>query len=244
MTSRKGMSVTPVRVSVSCVAELIKSPNRSADSIARLLRPFKYNKRGEGFARSGYYQIALKAIRSYHSNGNDPKVFDIAILELRNKESKAEERWERVKFEKNVDAIEAYRAIYGRRRFRVLTNHRLGYPVGKVIFTAQPDLWVLDEEEGIQVLLKIGITRQQPSYVDLLLTVIRKAAIASGYRGVRARNVVYLNVTTGKEMICEGGLKRFNRTFEFIARTIATAWNSVTPPETKQTRTKAHAASV
>src|SRR5260370_20429717 len=51
----------PVRVSVSCLAELMNSPNRSVESV---LRPHKFNKRGEGFARSGYYQYALAAIRS------------------------------------------------------------------------------------------------------------------------------------------------------------------------------------
>lgn len=244
MPSSKGASETPIRVSVSCLAELIKSPNRSNDSIARLLGPFKFNKRGEGFARSGYYKPALTAIRSYHSNENDSKVLDDAIRELQSKAAKTNKQWEQVKFEKNVDAINAYRAIYGKRRFRVLTNHRIGYPIGEVVFTAQPDLWVMDETEGIQVLLKIGITKKQPSHVDILLTVIRKAAIASGYTDVRARNVVYLNVTTGKEMICEGGLTKFNRTFAFIARTIAAAWNSVTPPDTtRRGGTKAQAAS-
>lgn len=233
----------PVRVSVSCLAELIKSPNRSADSVARLLRPFKYNKRGEGFARTAYYKPTFTAIRSYHSNGNDSRIFDAAIVELRTKATKADDKLERVKFEKNIDAVAAYRTIYGKRRFRVLPNHRISYPVGKVVFTAQPDLWVMDEDAGIQVLLKIGITKKQPSYVDILLTVIRKAAIASGYTDVRAKNVVYLNVTTGKEMICEGGLKRFNRTFVFIARTIVAAWNHVTPPEPTQGKTKAQGAS-
>ena len=244
MPSPKETSDGYVRVSVSCLAELIKSPDRSADSIARLLRPFKYNKRGEGFGRSGYYQPTVTAIRRYHSNENDGRVFDTAIAELRNKMPKAKDKLEQVKLEKNIDAINAYRSIYGKRHFRVLTNHRIGYPVGKVVFTAQPDLWVLDEDAGIQVLLKIGITKKQSSYVDILLTVIRKAAVASGYTDVRARNVVYLNVTTGKEMICEGGLARFNRTFEFIARTIAKAWNNVTPPpEPPRAGTKTQAAS-
>src|ERR1700722_2105579 len=129
MSSSKEASDAPVRVSVSCLAELIKSPNRSADSVATLLRPFKFNKRGEGFARSGFYKPAFAAIRSYHSNGSDGKIFEAAILDLRNKAVRAEEKWERVKFEKNIDAIKAYRAIYGKRHFRVLTNHRLSYPI-------------------------------------------------------------------------------------------------------------------
>jgi len=243
MSASKEAPDAPIRVSVSCLAELIKSPDRSADSIARLLRPFKFNKRGEGFARSAYYKPTLTAIRSYHSHGNDGKVFDDAIAELRNKIPKAKNELEEVKFEKNIDAINAYRSIYGKRRFRVLPNHRIGYTVEKVLFTAQPDLWVMDEDAGIQVLLKIGMAKKQLSYVDILLTVIRKAAVASGYTDVRARNVVYLNVTTGKEVICVGGLARFNRTFVFIARTIAVAWKNVTPPEPTQGGSKAHAAS-
>ncbi|MGB9233142.1 MAG: hypothetical protein WCC04_01930 [Terriglobales bacterium] len=110
-----------------------------------------------------------------------------------------------------------------------MPNHRLAYRIEKIVVTAQPDLWV--EENGTQVLLKIGIARKKSSYVDILLTVIRKAAINSGYR-VRARNVVYLNVTTGKEMVCTSSLKHFNRTFRAMAREIAEAWPSVTPHPT------------
>jgi DNA-binding Lrp family transcriptional regulator len=218
----------------------MNSPNRSVESV---LRPHKFNKRGEGFARSGYYQYALAAIRNHHSSGNDPNVFNAALLELRSKAATADEKWRRVKRAKNADAIEAYRAIYGKRHFRVLTNHRIGYPIAQVIFTAQPDLWVFDEDEEVQVLLKIGIAKKRSSYVDVLLTVMRKAAVSSGYLKVRARNVVYLNVTTGKEMICESNLTRFNRTFAFIARTIALTWPNVTPPDTGRTGRKAHAAS-
>jgi len=236
-------SDSPVRVSVSCLAELIKSPDRSPASVASLLRPFKFNKRGEGFARSGYYQYALAAIRSYHSSANAPKVFEEAIAELHKKSMTAKEKWERVKFEKNVNAIQAYRTIYGKRKFQVLKNHRIGYRIGNVVFTAQPDLWVFDEDGRIPVLLKIGIAKKQPAYVDILLTVIRKAAVGSGYRDIRARNVVYLNVTTGREMICESGLTRFNRTFAFIARNISKAWPSVTPPEPPERRARAHTAS-
>jgi hypothetical protein len=226
-----------VRVSVSCLAELMNSPNRSFES---LLRPYKFNKRGKGFARSGYYQRAIAAIRNYHSNGNDPKIFQTALLELRRKPATGDENWRRVKYEKNAAAIEAYSATYGKRHFRVLTNHRIGYPIGQVVFTAQPDLWV--EEEGTQVLVKIGIAKKQSSYVDMLLTVMRKAAVSSGHRNIRARNVVYLNVTTGKEMICESSLTRFNRTFAFIARNIAKAWPNVTPPP-EQGKPSSHAAS-
>ena len=225
----------PFKVPVSCVADFVNSPGRSAES---LLRPYKYNKRGEGFARSSYYQQAIKAIRNHHRSGRDPKVFRAALLELRKKADTTQKRGERLKLEKNAQAIEAYQRVYQDRNFVALKNRRLAYRIGQVVVTAQPDFWV--EENGTQVLLKIGIVKKKSSYVDILLTVIRKAAISGGYR-VRAKNVVYLNITTGKEMICRSSLRQFNRTFVAIACNIAKAWPNVTPPPEK--RGKAHAAS-
>lgn len=222
MAARHNLQEAPFRVSVSCLADFVNSAGRSAES---LLRPYKFNKRGEGFARSSYYQQAITAIRNHHTNEKDPKVFQTALLELHKKADTTPEEWERVKAEKNVKAIEAYKRVYKDRNFRVLPNHRLAYRIGQVVVTAQPDLWV--EENGAQVLLKIGIAKKKASYVDILLTIIRKAAISGGYR-VRAKNVVYLNVTTGKEMICQSSLRQFNRTFSAIAREIAKAWPSVT----------------
>src|SRR5258708_23124558 len=235
MSTRQSAKDAPFKISVSCLADFVNSPDRSAES---LLRPYKYNKRGEGFARSSYYQQAITAIRNHHTSDRDPKVFQVALLELRKKADTNPKAWERVKAEKNVTAIEAYQRVYKDRDFRVLPNHRLAYRIGQVVVTAQPDLWV--EENGAQVLLKIGIAKKKASYVDILLTVIRKAAISDGYR-VRAKNVVFLNVTTGKEMICQGSLRQFNRTFNAIARDIAKAWPNVTPPS--EQRGKAHAAS-
>lgn len=92
----------------------------------------------------------------------------------------------------------------------------------------QPDLWV--EEDGTQVLLKIGMAKHNASYIDLVLSLLRKAAIRSGLR-IRARNFVYLNVSTGREMICSGGLTRFNSTFSGAAREIASTWPKIAEPQ-------------
>lgn len=192
MSTKKSADEAPFRIPVSCLADFVSSGGRSAES---LLRPYKFNKRGEGFARSSYYQQAVAAIRKHHTSGNDPDVFPAMLLELRRMADATDKRWKRVKLEKNICAIEAYQRVYRGRNFRVLPNHRITYRIGRVVFTAQPDLWV--EENGTEILLKIGIARKKPSYVDVLLTVIRKAAVSGGYRRVRAKNVVYLNVSTG-----------------------------------------------
>ena len=218
---------TAIRVSISWLAEFVTSYSCSPES---RLRPFKFHKRGEGFARSSYYQYALRTIRAYHSEGNDPTVLERDLLEMRTRADKATESWERAKFERNISAVDAYRRIYGKRKFTILPNRRLGYRIGGIVVTAQPDLWA--EEHGTQVLLKIGMARRKISYVDMLLALLRKAAVGSGHK-IRARNIVYLNVSSGKEMICSGGLTRFNTTFAAAAREIAGVWPTITsePPQ-------------
>jgi hypothetical protein len=214
-----------IRISVTCLAEFATTYGRSAESV---LRPYKFNKHGEGFARSSYYQHALTAIRVYHSNENDPKVLETALFELSARADKTANSRERSKLRHNISAVEAYRRIYRDRNFKILPNHRIAYRLGQIDVTAQPDLWV--EENGTQVLLKIGVSKKRPSYVDIILTVMRKAAVSNHY-SVRARNVVYLDVSTGRELICKAGLARFNRTFMAKAREIANVWpNMKTPP--------------
>ncbi len=145
MATEKNRNEVPFRIPVSCLADFMSSSGRSAES---LLRPYKFNKRGEGFARSSYYQYAVTAIRDHHTNGNDPKVFPAAILELRKKTDATDKNWQRVKLEKNISAIEAYQRVYKDRNFRILPNHRIGYRIGRVIFTAQPEALGRGERHG------------------------------------------------------------------------------------------------
>ena len=214
-------STSAIRVSATCLADFITRSGRSAES---RLRPFTFNKRGEGFVRSSYYQTALKTIRAYHSQGRAPGIFDQALQELSARALSEHDSRKRTKIEHNAETIIAYRKLYGNRRFKVLKNRRLEFPLTGIVVTAQPDLWV--EEDGFQVLLKIGVAKHHTSYIDLVLSLLRKAAIGSGLR-IRARNFVYLNVSTGREMICSGALTRFNTTFSGAAREIASAWPKI-----------------
>src|SRR5258707_7597205 len=111
-----------IRVSISCLAEFVTSYGRSPES---RLRPFKFNKRGEGLARSSYYQYALRTIRAYHSQQNDPDVLERDLMEMRTRADKSTENRERSRVESNISADEAYRKTYGNRKFKVLPNRRL-----------------------------------------------------------------------------------------------------------------------
>jgi len=222
MASTGRKSSEEIRISVSGMAEFVTSPGRSTKS---LLHPYKFNKRGEGFVRSRYYQLAIAAIRAYHAAGNDIAVFEKNIHELQARAEATTKPWERPKLANNIRAIEAYRRVYGNRHFTICPNHRLEYRINEIIVTARPDLWV--QENDTQVLLKIGLAKKRPAYVDILLTIIRKAAVNSGYR-IRSKNIVYLDVSTGKELICSAGLRRFNKVFAEKAREIVTVWPTIT----------------
>jgi hypothetical protein len=210
-----------IRISVTGFAEFVTT---NPASRYLKLRPFKFKNKGEGAGRSSYYKPALTAIRKYHESGNNPVVFEAARKELSNNLRSATKRHEQTNYERNLSAIEAYERIYANRQFRILTNHRLIYRIGSVTITAQPHLWV--EEAGKQVLIKIGVAKKQPAFVDVMLYLIRKAAISSGYR-IRARNIVYLDITNGKERCCDDNLRRFNRVFLAAAREVAAVWDSL-----------------
>jgi len=213
-----------IRVSASCLAEFATSPRRS---VASLLRPYKFNTKGEGLVRSRYYPPALKFIRLYHSRGNDPEVFYEARRELQKRAESAEKPGQRRKFENNIAALDAYQRIYKNRKFKVLPARRLCYQLGPITLTATPDLWV--KEGNTQVLLKVGFAKRPRPYVNALLTIIRKAAVANNHR-IRARNFLYLDVNLGEELICKTSLQGFNHTFLVRAKQIAAAWPSVREP--------------
>ena len=75
------------------------------------------------------------------------------------------------------------------------------------------------------------MARHGISYIEMILSMLRKAAVKSGHR-IRAKNFVYLNVSTGKELICSGPLTRFNRSFANGAREISELWPTLKPSDT------------
>lgn len=210
-----------IRISISCLADFVTAPGRSAES---LLRPFKFRQTGEGLVRVGYYQPALQAIRAYHKNRNDDSEIASALTDLQGREQSAADNRQRIRLRHNIAAIEAYRKMYGNRQFKILTNRSLTYVVGAVAIAARPDLWV--EENGVQVLIKIGMAKHGRKYAEMLLSLLRKAAVSSKHR-IRAKNIVYLDVSTGQELVCSGGLTRFNRDFKAAIRRIEQIWPDV-----------------
>ena len=58
-----------IKVSASCLADVVTAGPRA--SLASILRPYKHNKRGQGFIRSVYYRPTFIAIRHYHEANND-----------------------------------------------------------------------------------------------------------------------------------------------------------------------------
>jgi hypothetical protein len=193
------------------------------------LRPFKIKTKGEGAGRSGYYKRALDAIREYHRRGNDPTVFKNAKQELgalfESLDPKTQYR-DRVKTAKNVEALIAYEQVYGHRLFLMQNRHRISVQIGHVVITAQPDLWV--SENGVEVLIKVGAAKKKEQEIDIMLYLLRKAAVASGYR-IRSRNVVYLDIAHGQERCCQNNLARFNRVFAGVAKLIEATWPEVMP---------------
>ncbi len=216
-----------IKISATGVAEFITANPSSRPS---KLRPFKFNKRGEGFGRSSYYQAAISCIKKFHLAGRDENVTKKAMLELTAiSTDKSLGKLLQVRAQRNIDAILAYMRIYGKRQFQILKNHRLSYNSKKLRITASPDLWVT--EAGQEVLLKIGAARHRnpDEFVELLLHLIRKAAISSGYK-VRAKNVVYLDISIGQERVAQKPLSFYNKALDWAGKEIAAEWSKLPAP--------------
>jgi hypothetical protein len=213
----------PIKIGVTGFAECVTSDPATR---ARKLKPFKFPNKGEGAGRSGYYARAIRAIRKYHASGNDLDVLQSTVLEFNALADAATEKRDKTKWEHNSDTVDAYRRIYGERKFRLLTNHRLVYSIKELQVTVLPDLWV--EENGEEVLIKIGKARKEKLFIDVLLHVMWKAARQGGY-SIQPRNVVYLDVTNGIEHSCDPAL-RLGPLVRSIAREIVKLWPSIGEP--------------
>jgi hypothetical protein len=181
-----------IKIAASGFAEYVTGNPKTRD---KKLPPFKFKNKGEGAGRSGYYAPAVRAIRRYHLADRDVAALNSARQELLAMLPQAKDRLAVAKIRRNVGALDAYQRLYGERRFKILPNRRISHLQGLVTITAQPDLWV--REDKTEVLIKIGIAKKKITETEMLLYLIRKAAIRKGYR-VRARNVVYLDVRDGK----------------------------------------------
>jgi hypothetical protein len=217
-----------IRISASGFAECVAG---TPGNLRGKLRPFKFRNKGEGAGRSAYYRLSLSAIRAYHASNQDATVLKKAQREIGALWAAAATKLEKIRCLRNVEALEAYARIYGKRRFTIRPNHRLSYRIGRLTVTAQPDLWV--EENGTEVLIKIGVAKKSSLWIDVILYLIRKAAISSGYR-IRARNIVYLDITNATEHCCNTSLSRFNRAFHSLADQIEAIWPSIEPPVAKK----------
>ncbi len=242
------MAGSPISISASCVATFL---NASPETRLKKLVPFKYKNVGEGAGRSGHYKPMINAAAEYHRVGNDRGVFRRVTAEMiLIQEDQSLSRIQRTKGTSNIDAILAYERIYEHRKFEFLPNRRLSFAVGGVVVTAQPDMWVVDEN-GNQVLFKIGAAKsKRRDYIDFMLHLIRKAAAASRQRigtRIRGSNIVWLNVATGEEIISHLPLTHFNRTIANACREIAALWplvpdprvaESITPPRATEDRAR------
>jgi hypothetical protein len=206
---------------VSCLAEYVTRGGRSPESI---LRPYKFRERGEGHVRIVFHPPVVAVIRKYYSQGRDPNILEAAIADWQKRSCTTDKKSLRGKLHSNIIALNSFRQHYEHKNFKVLPIRRISCPIGPLTFTASPDLWV--EVEGKQFLIKIGFGRKKRSYADVILAVMRRAALIHGHR-IRQHNAVYLNVMTGEEFVGRFGYKRIALTLERAASEIAQAWPRV-----------------
>jgi hypothetical protein len=211
-----------LQLPVSCLAEYITKGDRSPESV---LRPYKFRRNGEGIARILFRPPVLTVIRRYFKLNKDAAVLEDALADWHIRADATAKKGQRSKLRSNISALTLFRVRYAHREFEILPAHKISYQIGQIVFTASPDLWV--KENGQEHLIKIGFGKRSRSYIDILLTVMRRAALAHHHR-IRPRNAVYLSVLTGEELASRFAYRELALTLTAAAFDIAKVWPKVT----------------
>lgn len=218
MTGRQN-AIPPL--SVSCLAEYITRGSRSPESV---LRPYKFKDLGEGRARIVFHPPVLTVIRRFYKSNKDVKVIAAAIADWERKADKTDKKSVRSRLYSNVKGLRLFLARYGDKEFEILPSRKISCLIEQLVFTATPDLWV--RASGRELLIKVGFGKKKRSYVNIVLAVMRRAALLHGYR-VRQHEALYLNLRTGEEMFPRFSYKQIAVTLSSAARQIARIWPEV-----------------
>jgi hypothetical protein len=216
----KSEAVPPL--SVSCLAEYVTRGSRSPESV---LRPYKFKDLGEGRARIVFHPPVLTVIRRFYKSNKDVQVIDAAIAAWESKADKTEKRSVRSKLRSNIKGLRLFLTRYGSKELEILPSRKISCLIEQLVFTASPDLWV--KANGRELLIKVGFGKKGRSHIDIVLAVMRRAALMSGYR-VRQHEALYLNLRTGEEMFPRFAYKQIAVTLSSAARQIARIWPTVT----------------
>jgi hypothetical protein len=197
------------------VKGLAKFMTNGPASQRKVLRNFKFPK-PEGFVQTIYYGEARRAIRDYHSKGNDPATLARAIEDLRVEADRATGQAQ-TRLEHNIRAVEGYLKHFANRRLTVLETPRLGYSHQNVAVGATPDLFV--EEKGREKLIKLEL-------VKIILQVMYEAAVSNGIR-VRPQDVIYLDASRAVQHKGAKVRARLTREIEAACENIEAMWPGI-----------------
>lgn len=220
----------------SCLAEFITRGRRSPESV---LRPYKFRELGEGQARIVFRPPVVTAIRRFFKSGRKVEVIRNAIAEWEQKAEATDKKSVRARHRSNIVGLECFFRRFGDREFELITPMKIGCPIERIVFTATPDLWA--NVKGEEILIKIGFGKKRRTYYEVILVLMRRAALLSGYK-VRKRNAIYLNVLTGEQVTANFTFKQAAVTLSNAAREITRLWPTVSsspnPPSPFRKRTQ------
>ncbi len=219
----------------TCLAEFVAKNRRSAMAI---LRPYKFKESGEGHARIVYHPPLVSLIRKFYKSNKDLSLIDLAIASWERKAEATESKSLRARLLSNAAAARLFRKRCLDKGLEILPKRTIACQIGQIVFTAPPDLWV--KENGEERLIKIGFGPKPRSYIDALLIVMRKAALAHGH-DIPAKNVAYLQASTGSELVSRYPYEAMALTLTAAAREIAETWAKVKLKDGK-TATRSQAA--
>ena len=190
----------------------------------KTLRDFKFPK-PEGAVQAAYYAEARRAIRDYHSGGNNPSVLVKTVNHLRIKAYQAQGQAV-TRLDHNIRALESYLRHFSHRRFSVLSPPRLKYIYSNVAVSALPDLHVQEKGHQKVIKLELGTVTPDPQMINIILQVMYEAARSAGL-SIRPQDVIYLDASRATQHKGAKIRTRLKRDIEAACESIEALWPSI-----------------
>ncbi len=213
---------------MSCLAEFVTRGRRNPESV---LRPFKFRELAEGKARIIFRPPLLGVIRRFYRSGRKVEVLQEAAAAWQEMAEASDKKAVRSRHRSNIKSLEFFWRRFADREFEIMPMNRTTCTIEQIVFTATPDLWA--KVKGRELLIKFGFAKRKRSYAEVIVLVMRRAALLQGHR-VRQRDAIYMNVSTGEQITAGFTFRQAALTLSNAAKEIAKVWPRIsrlpTPP--------------
>jgi hypothetical protein len=204
---------------------LAKFMTSSSAGQRKVLRDYKFPDQDEPAAMRLYYKDATDRIQLYHKSPHDRDWLRRKVKDLTELAQLTPGR-AGTRLRHNARALSLYEYHFGGRAFESQGQLRLRLPIGNVLITVTPDLYVLERGKSKVVKLEFSKTRPSEDTVKIISQVMFEAA-RGHVDDLTSSSIIYLDVPNGVEFRGARAGARTLREIEAACLSIESLWGGI-----------------